>query len=63
MERLELHELRGEPVNRFLAELETVYERHGMSLSHEDTEGGFIVEPYSEANVAWLRQARDEVTR
>lgn len=29
----------------------------GVSLSHEDTQGSFVVGEYDEANVEWLMQA------
>lgn len=41
----------------FLADLVEVCRKHGLSLAHEDEGGGFIVEPYDEVNVNWLKEA------
>jgi hypothetical protein len=37
-----------------------VCRRHGLSLSHEDCHGAFIVENYSKDNIEWLKDARNE---
>lgn len=44
-------------VQAFLDDLNEVYRKHGMSLAHEDSNGAFLVEPYSEINVDWLNDA------
>lgn len=44
-------------VEAFLKELEEVCKKHGYSLSHEDTQGGFIVEKYHRDFSEWLQQA------
>ena len=31
---------------------------YGLTLSHEDVHGAFLIEPFSELNVEWLRQSR-----
>lgn len=41
----------------FLEELCIICRRYNLSLAHEDTQGGFIVEHYSEHNEAWLKEA------
>ena len=49
----------------FVTDLVKVYEKHGMSLSHEYREGAFIIEPYKKTNVDWLKQSvelSDEVS-
>ena len=38
----------------FLMDLVTVCQRHGYSLGHEDTHGGFQVEKYDESFSKWL---------
>lgn len=43
----------------FIDALLVVCKQHGMTLGHEDDQGAFIVEDYSETNVAWLRAAYD----
>ena len=35
----------------FLAELVGLYHKYGLSLGHEDTQGGFIIELPSETNI------------
>lgn len=44
-------------VEKFIDELIAVCKKHGLSLSHEDTQGAFIVEPYSDSNIQWLNDA------
>lgn len=46
-----------EKVEAFIDDLIEVYKKHGLSLSHQDTEGAFIVEPISQNNITWLQQA------
>ena len=41
-------------VQKFLEDIWKVCEKHGMSISHEDTQGGFIIENISESNKTWL---------
>lgn len=41
----------------FLNDIVKVCEKHNLSISHEDSEGGFIIERYSEHNIAWLLDA------
>jgi len=49
--------LKDEKVDEFLQAIVEVCRKHGYSLSHEDTQGGFIVEKYNEANIEWLMDA------
>ncbi len=44
-------------VEEFLEEIEAVCLKHKFTLSHEDHEGAFIVEPYDLKNIEWLRDA------
>lgn len=44
-------------VDAFIEELVAVCRRHGYSIAHEDGHGAFVVEPYSESNAEWLREA------
>ena len=44
-------------VNAFLTAIVRLSEEYGLSLSHEDTQGAFIVEKYSPDNIQWLMQA------
>jgi hypothetical protein len=43
-----------EEVKAFLSEVIEVCKKHGMSISHEDWQGGFEVENASESNYNWL---------
>lgn len=44
-------------VDTFLEAIVEVYKTYGLSLGHEDEQGGFIVEQLSEINVNWLQAA------
>lgn len=46
-------------IDAFLNEVVAVCERHGFSLSHEDSQGAFLVEQANEDNFNWLRAAQD----
>jgi hypothetical protein len=46
-------------IDAFLADVEAVCRKHGFSLSHEDGQGAFEVEEFSESNIAWLKDAHD----
>ncbi len=42
-------------VDAFLIEIDEVCKRHGLSISHEDAHGSFLVAPYdAEHLVPWL---------
>lgn len=49
-------------VAKFLDTILVLCRGFGFSLSHEDTEGAFVVEEYSEVNAQWLRDAIDRTT-
>ena len=44
----------------FLAEVEAVCVRHGLSIGHEDVQGGFLVVPYGESESEWLACADEK---
>ena len=44
-------------VNCFLNEYEELCKQWGLSLSHEDGHGAFIVEEFSESNIQWVQYA------
>ena len=46
-----------EDVSKFYEDIEKVCREHGMSISHEDGHGAFIVESFSEENLWWLKSA------
>jgi hypothetical protein len=43
----------------FIEDVVAVEKKHGLSLSHEDGHGAFMVEEHSEGNEEWLKAARD----
>ena len=46
-----------ERIENFMREYEELCVRHGMSLSHEDCQGAFIIDEYDEDNVEWVKSA------
>lgn len=46
-----------ERMKNFLDEIHSVCKRHGLSISHEDGHGSFIIENYDERNIDWLFDA------
>jgi hypothetical protein len=44
-------------VDAFLAEIGDVCRKHGLSISHEDVHGGFIVDRFDERTLEWLMGA------
>lgn len=51
----------NEKVSAFMRDLFAVYEKHNMSLGHEDDYGAFLVEENCEANRGWLESAHVEI--
>lgn len=41
----------------FLHDIHVASKLHGFSIAHEDNQGAFIIEPYSEANIEWLKSS------
>ena len=48
-----------ERIKNFMKEYEELCIRHGMSLSHEDCQGAFIIDEYDKDNVEWVKSALD----
>ena len=44
-------------VKNFFKEYEELCKKYNLSLSFEDYEGSFILEPYSENNIDWVKWA------
>ncbi len=49
-------------MDEFFNDIEKVYEKHNLSISHEDSQGAFIIEEYNTEggryNLEWLKQAK-----
>ena len=52
-------EIESPVIDRFLEDIIDVYRKHGLSLAHEDSHGGFLVETHTLKNVEWLMAAAD----
>jgi hypothetical protein len=46
-----------EQVDNFLQEIASICRKHGFSISHEDTQGAFVIEAYDETYNDWLMAA------
>ena len=46
-----------ERIENFMKEYEELCVKHGLSLSHEDCEGGFIIDEYNQENIEWVKAA------
>jgi hypothetical protein len=44
----------------FIEEIIAISKKYELSIGHEDQQGAFIIEPYSEGNSMWLRSAFEE---
>ena len=44
-------------MKHILDEIHSVCMKHGLSISHEDGHGAFIIEDYNERNIDWLFDA------
>ena len=57
---IEGREVENEKIDAFLAEIVEVSKRHGLSIGHEDSHGGFLVHTFSQDNADWLMAAADQ---
>lgn len=56
---LESREIDAPEIDAFLADIEAVCRKHGLSISHEDGHGGFLIEKFNEETMQWLHAASD----
>jgi len=47
-------------VDTFLSDIKNVCIKHGMSISHEDGHGSFIIQGMIDGNMEWLLAAIDD---
>lgn len=50
-------------VIEFFNELEIIYRKYNLSISHEDGHGAFIIEEYNDGNIDWLKNANLNITK
>lgn len=53
------HDHENLKVDAFLVEINEVCKRHGLSISHEDSHGSFMIDNYSGELADWLMAASD----
>ena len=53
------HDVEDPRVDRFMADIEAVCRKHGLSISHEDCGVGFFVEEFDEDSIFWLASNLD----
>lgn len=46
-----------EEIKDFFEALDKLCRAHDISISHEDTQGGFILERYDTKNIEWIKNA------
>ena len=56
-------EIKNAKIDAYLAEVIEVSKRHGLSIGHEDSHGGFLVNQFTQDNADWLMAAADETDR
>lgn len=52
---------KNKKVKHFIEDLIRVYEKHGMSLTHKDKGGSFIIEDLKKDNLDWLYWSFEEL--
>jgi len=48
------------PTSAFLDDYEALCIKHGVCLSHEDCQGAFLLVPFDDEFIIWVREARIE---
>ena len=49
-------------IDAFLSEIIEVCKKHDLSISHEDYNGAFEIELFSQDNIDWLNAAHDKTS-
>ena len=50
-------------VTRFIEQIKTLCRENSLWISHEDTQGAFIITEYDEENIRWLENAFDKTIK
>lgn len=50
-------------IEAFLDEIEKISKEYGLSISHEDSHGGFIIERYDNYDIKWLRECNIDISK
>ncbi|MHA1104873.1 MAG: hypothetical protein ACTSPN_04030 [Promethearchaeota archaeon] len=50
-------------VKRFIEDIKALCRENSLSISHEDTQGAFIITEYDEENIRWLEHAFDKTMK
>ena len=49
--------IESKEADEFLNDIIEVCKKHGLSLSHEDVGGGFLIDDYNETDTKWVKAA------
>lgn len=52
---------RNNNIENFFREYEELCKKYDVSLAHEDSQGGFLIDVYDEENIKWVKAATDAV--
>ena len=52
--------MRSQRVKSFIDEIISVCKKHGLSISHEDDHGSFIITKFNASYAKWLENASEE---
>lgn len=52
-----MKKITSKQIQNFLNDIEEVCKKHGLSISHEDGHGGFMIEEFDEELMDWLNEA------
>ena len=53
--------VRNQRIDEFLHALEILCRGYDVSISHEDSQGSFILQKYEQSNMVWLKSAVREL--
>jgi len=52
--------IQNDKIDKFIEDIKAVCKKHDLSISHEDCQGSFKIEPFSDDNIEWLQNATDD---